>query len=72
MSKMPNKEAGSNITQSERFMKAARELGCDDDPAHFDDVLKKVAQHKPSGGEHSASDTHKDAGDDKPSRKRSS
>ena len=53
-------------------MKAARELGCDDDPAHFDDVLKKVAQHKPSGGEHSASDTHKDAGDDKPSRKRSS
>jgi len=29
------------------FMEAARELGCDDDPVHFDEVLKKVARHKP-------------------------
>jgi hypothetical protein len=28
-------------------MEAARELGCDDDPVHFDEVLKKVARHKP-------------------------
>ncbi|HEY8098519.1 MAG TPA: hypothetical protein VIE65_20840 [Methylobacter sp.] len=37
--------------QSKKFIEAARELGCDDDPAHFDEVLKKVARHKPDGGE---------------------
>lgn len=34
--------------QAEKFKEAARELGCDDDPAHFDEVLKKVARHKPA------------------------
>lgn len=34
--------------QSAAFIEAARELGCDDDPAHFDEVLKKVARHKPA------------------------
>lgn len=34
--------------QSEAFIEAARELGCDDDPTHFDEVLKKVAWHKPA------------------------
>jgi ADP-ribosylglycohydrolase len=34
--------------QSAAFIEAARELGCDDDPAHFDEMLKKVARHKPA------------------------
>jgi hypothetical protein len=29
------------------FIEAARKLGCDEDPAHFDEILKKVARHKP-------------------------
>jgi hypothetical protein len=33
--------------QSRLFIQAARELGCDEDPAHFDEKLKKVARHKP-------------------------
>jgi hypothetical protein len=35
-------------SQAEKFEQAARELGCDDDPAHFDEMLKKVARHKPA------------------------
>ena len=34
--------------QSEKFIEAARALGCDDEPAHFDELLKKVARHKPA------------------------
>ena len=37
----------SQFAQSEHFEQAARDLGCDDDPAHFDAALKKVARHKP-------------------------
>jgi hypothetical protein len=33
--------------QSKLFIEAARALGCDEDPAHFDEILKKVARHKP-------------------------
>lgn len=33
--------------QLERFKQVAREIGCDEDPAHFDEILKKVARHKP-------------------------
>jgi hypothetical protein len=33
--------------QSKRFVEAARALGCDEDPARFDEILKKVARHKP-------------------------
>jgi hypothetical protein len=29
-----------------RHYEAARKLGCDEDPAHFDEILKKVARHK--------------------------
>jgi hypothetical protein len=36
--------------QSEVFVEAARSLGCDEDPAHFDKALKKVARHKPDAG----------------------
>jgi hypothetical protein len=38
----------SDRGQSQRFIKAAQELGCDEDPAHFDEILKKVARHKPA------------------------
>jgi len=34
-------------TQSTRFIDAARKLGCDEDPANFEEKLKKVAAHKP-------------------------
>lgn len=34
--------------QSKAFEDAARELGCDEDPARFDEALKKVARHKPA------------------------
>jgi hypothetical protein len=34
-------------SQRQRFIDAARKLGCDEDPAHFDEILKKVARHKP-------------------------
>jgi hypothetical protein len=33
--------------QSAAFIEAAKALGCDEDPAHFDEALKKVARHKP-------------------------
>ncbi|MGA9826308.1 MAG: hypothetical protein WBQ53_15945 [Methylocystis sp.] len=39
-------------SQSDSFIEAARELGCDDDPAHFDEMLKKVARHN-APGDHS-------------------
>jgi hypothetical protein len=41
------KSKNSHDTQSQRFIKAARELGCDEDEAHFEEKLKKVARHKP-------------------------
>ncbi len=34
-------------SQTEAFVKAARELGCDQSEATFDEKLKKVARHKP-------------------------
>jgi hypothetical protein len=34
-------------TQSEKFKKAARQLGCDEGEARWDERLRKVAQHKP-------------------------
>jgi hypothetical protein len=33
--------------QLNEFRKAAHALGCDEEPAHFDAALKKVARHKP-------------------------
>jgi hypothetical protein len=44
MAKKPTSPASQS--QRDKFIEAARELGCDDDPAHFDEVLKKVARHK--------------------------
>lgn len=34
-------------TQSEKFIEAARELGCDESESAFDEKLKKLAEHKP-------------------------
>jgi hypothetical protein len=34
--------------QIERFREMARELGCDEDEAAFDEKLRQVARHKPS------------------------
>jgi hypothetical protein len=34
-------------TQSDKFKEAARELGCDEDEARWDERLKKVAKQKP-------------------------
>jgi hypothetical protein len=42
----PTKPYGLQRQQSKDFIEAARKLGCDDDPAHFDEILKKVARHK--------------------------
>jgi hypothetical protein len=35
-------------SQRERFIEAARELGCDEDEAAFEEKLKKIAGHKPA------------------------
>jgi hypothetical protein len=45
--KKTNPRKSSDQTQSQVFIDAARALGCDEDPAHFDEILKKVARHKP-------------------------
>ncbi len=44
---MSSKDSQHKLTQSERFIEAARELGCDEDEAAFDDFLKKVAKAPP-------------------------
>lgn len=46
MAKKPT--SSSAKSQGAQFVEAARSLGCDEDPAHFDEALKKVARHKPS------------------------
>ena len=40
-------QASSNKTQHDKFKEAAKELGCDEDEARFDDTVKKVTK---SGG----------------------
>ena len=37
----------SRTEQNREFVKTARELGCDEDPAAFDKMLKKVASAPP-------------------------
>lgn len=34
-------------SQRDRFIEAARKLGCDEDEAAFDEKLKVIARHKP-------------------------
>jgi len=47
MSKKPPKPRRDNPAQSEQFVKAARELGVDEDDAAFVEKLKKIAKVKP-------------------------
>jgi len=35
------------LSQHDRFIEAARALGCDEDEAAFDEKLKRIARHKP-------------------------
>ena len=53
-------------SQSKAFIEAARKLGCDEDPAHFDEILKKVARHKPVN--HSAANDVEEKGTKKPTK----
>lgn len=34
-------------TQHDRFKELARELGCENDPAAFEEALKKLSERKP-------------------------
>lgn len=43
-------------SQSEKFRRAARELGCDEDEAAFDAKLKSIAGQKPKPDKDKASD----------------
>lgn len=46
-SQKPAGEDGDGLTQSERFIKAAQELGTDDDPERFAERVKKLAKRLP-------------------------
>ena len=46
MAKTPTGKAADKA-QSRRFIEAARELGCDEDEAAFDEKLRKVGAPKP-------------------------
>jgi hypothetical protein len=37
-----------SLDQHDRFKQLARELGCDEDEAAFEEALRKVAQSKPA------------------------
>jgi hypothetical protein len=45
---MTKKRTVAKANQYAEFVDAAKSLGCDEDPAHFDAALKKVARHKPA------------------------
>lgn len=39
-----SRDENAELTQSERFIKAARELGTDDDPERFKETVRKLAK----------------------------
>jgi len=45
MSNVAKAAGKSQIRQSQAFVDAARELGCDEDEPHFEEALKRVAWH---------------------------
>lgn len=47
----------SNKTQHDKFKEAAKELGCDEDEARFDDTVKKLAK---AGGKKEESESEAD------------
>ncbi len=53
-----SKEEGN--TQRERFIKAARELGCDEDEAAFKAKLAVIARQKPKAGPEPPKEDHHD------------
>ena len=55
----------SGITQSERFIDKARELGCAEDEVAFEDKLRRLAKVKPQPKKDEASKTQKKAGYEK-------
>jgi hypothetical protein len=42
-----SKKQESQADQSKRFIETARELGCDEDEAAFDEKLKRIARARP-------------------------
>ncbi len=48
MAKKSDTEASS--VQHDRFIETARALGCDEDPASFDEKLKQIATQTPKAG----------------------
>jgi len=42
-----NEQPAIGKTQHERFIETARELGCDEDEAAFDEKLRRIATAKP-------------------------
>jgi hypothetical protein len=45
---MANKQKTEKLTQqSQKFIEAARELGCDENESAFDEIVKKVAKAPP-------------------------
>jgi hypothetical protein len=47
MRKTQNKQHQTEKPQLQRFIETARELGCDEDEAAFDEKLKRIATVKP-------------------------
>lgn len=45
--KSPTKPQSDGRSQAQKFEDAAREAGCDEDEAHWEERLKKVAKRKP-------------------------
>lgn len=44
---MPDDGLAQSQSQLDKFKEAARELGTDDDPARFEERLRKLVKHKP-------------------------
>lgn len=59
---VPDPTEQTPTSQREQFEQAARALGCDDDPAHLDEALKKVARRKPLTDQPLAQKKPKDTG----------
>ncbi len=59
---MPQKPKPDDPEQSKRFIETARELGCDEDEAAFDEKLRRIATAKPKPAK-SATEERRRAGD---------
>jgi hypothetical protein len=44
---MGSEKSENQQSQLERFKETARQLGCDEDGAAFDEKLTRIAKHKP-------------------------